>query len=65
MKWKKFVSRNEIRNIEVNLNKFKKCRKILIVPEIDILEVEPEGIEVWDTERVLEMARKSLGNENI
>lgn len=65
VKWKKFVSRNEIRNIEVNLNKFKKCRKILIVPEINILEVEPEGIEVWDTERVLEIARKSIGNENM
>jgi hypothetical protein len=53
VKWKEKVSKTEIKSIEEKLNKFKNCRKILIVPENKVLEREPEGIEVWDVKRVL------------
>ena len=53
VKWKKNVSRNEIKRIEEKLGKFRKCRKILIVPASNALEKEPEEVEIWDVERVL------------
>ncbi len=54
VKWKNRVSREEIRKIEDVLNKFN-CKRILIVPNRDVLEREPEGIEVWDVGKILEM----------
>jgi len=53
VKWKGNVSRNEIKRIEEKFEKFKNCRKILIVPETDVLEKEPGEIEIWDVKRVL------------
>ncbi len=60
VKWKKKVSNKEIKNIEEKLNKFRKCQKILIVPETSVLEKQPENIEVWDINRILEIVKKSL-----
>ncbi len=54
VKWKNKISRAEIKRVEENLNKFN-CRKILIVPKKDALEREPEGIEVWDVDKILEI----------
>ncbi len=56
VKWKNFVSRSEIRKIEDSLGKFK-CRRVLIVPDKNCVEREPEGIDMWDVEDVLELVR--------
>jgi len=53
VKWKRRVSKAEIKEIEEKLEKFKGCRKILVVPSEDVVEKEPEGIEVWDTGKIL------------
>ncbi len=53
VKWKKIVNKNEIKNIEEKLGKFKNCRKILIVPDENVLDRKPEGVEIWDVKRVL------------
>ena len=53
VKWKKKVSKSEIKEIEEKLEKFKGCRKILVVPSEDAVEKEPKGIEVWDTGKIL------------
>ena len=60
VKWKRNVSRSEIKRIEEKLRKSKKCREILIVQTYNALEKEPEGIEIWDVERVL----KEVKNRN-
>ncbi len=60
VKWKKYISRNEIKDIEAKLNSFKNCKKILIVPEISALEGEPETVEVWDASKIVEVAKASL-----
>lgn len=57
VKWKNFVSRDEVKKIENNLRKFK-CKKILIVPDRATVEREPEEIEVWDVEDILELIRE-------
>ena len=54
VKWKNFVSRDEVKKIEDNLHKFK-CRRILIVPNKTTVEREPEGIEIWDIEDILNL----------
>ena len=53
VKWKKKVSKSEIKEIEEKLEKFKGCRKILVVPSEDAVEKEPEGVEVWDVGKIL------------
>jgi len=53
VKWKKKVSKSEIKKIEEKLEKFKGCRKILVVPSEDAVEKEPEGVEVWDVGKIL------------
>jgi len=53
VKWKKKVSKREIEKIEKVFSNFD-CRKILIVPDKKALERKPEGIEVWDVERIIE-----------
>ena len=58
VKWKKKVSGAEIKKIEEKLGKFKGCRKILVVPFRDVVEKEPEGIEVWDTGMILKEIKK-------
>jgi len=60
IKWKKRVSGAEIKKIEEKLGKFKGCRKILVVPSRNIVEKEPEGIEVWDVKRILNETEKTL-----
>ncbi|MFW6194470.1 MAG: hypothetical protein ACOC5L_03015 [Halobacteriota archaeon] len=57
VKWKKSVSRTEISRVEENLNKFD-ARKILIVPHKQIIEREPEGVEVWDIQRVIKAVKE-------
>ncbi len=58
VKWKNRVSKDEIRKIEDVLNKFN-CKKILIVPDKNVLEREPEGIEVWDVNDVLRLVEET------
>ena len=57
VKWKNFVSRNEVKNIENNLHKFK-CKRVLIVPDKAIVEREPEEIEIWDIEDILKLIQR-------
>jgi len=52
VKWKDVIRKNEIKRIEKVFSKFN-CRKILILPERDALEIEPEGIEIWDVNKIL------------
>ena len=48
VKWKDSVKKEEIRKIEEKLYEFENAEKILIVPEREVLKIEPEGIKVWD-----------------
>ena len=57
VKWKNFVSRNEVKKIENNLHKFK-CKRVLIVPDKAIVEREPEEIEIWDIEDILKLIQR-------
>ena len=57
VKWKNFVSRNEVKNIENNLHKFK-CKRVLIVPDKAIVEREPEEIEIWDIRDILKLIQR-------
>ncbi|WP_297071341.1 ATPase [Thermococcus sp.] len=59
VKWKKRVKREEVRKIEEKLWKFD-CRKVLIVPSVEVLKREPEGIEVLTPEDLVELAKESL-----
>ena len=54
VKWKNNVSRGEMKRVEEKLKKFRNCRKILIVPEKNAVEKEPEEVEVWDVKGILE-----------
>ncbi len=51
VKWKNKLTRREIREIEEKLDKLDAERKILVVPEENILEGET-GLEVWDVEKM-------------
>ena len=60
VKWKKSVSRQEVRRLEERFQKYRGARKILIVPEENVPEIEPEEIEVWDSNRVVEEVSKCI-----
>ena len=60
VKWKKSVSRQEVRRLEERFQKYRGARKILIVPEENVLEIEPEEIEVWDCDRVVGEVSKCI-----
>jgi len=60
VKWKKSVSRQEVRRLEERFQKYRGARKILIVPEENVPETEPEEIEVWDSNRVVEEVSKCI-----
>ncbi len=60
VKWVKNLDRDDLEKIEENLGKFKDCRKILIIPDENILPYEPKGIEVWDVRKILELLKKGL-----
>lgn len=51
VKWKKRVSRGELRNAEEKLSKFDAEKKILIVPDETALQGET-GLEVWDPKKL-------------
>ena len=53
VKWKERVRTGEIREIENKLVRFKACKKILIVKNVKALDREPDGIEVWDVDKIL------------
>ncbi|WP_240910999.1 ATPase [Thermococcus sp. MV5] len=62
VKWKERVKREEIRKIEEKLSRFD-CRRVLVVPNEEVLEREPEGIEVLTPRSLLELARESMEKE--
>jgi len=47
VKWKKSIDGKELRSIEEKLSRFD-AKRILIVPNEDVLKRYPEDIEVWD-----------------
>ena len=53
VKWKKNITRSEMRRIEEKLKRFRNCRKILIVPKRNVAEREPEEVEIWDVKKIL------------
>lgn len=57
VRWRKKISRTEIKEIEDKLNKYN-CRKILIVPNKEIIKKQPRNIEVWDINTILEILKK-------
>jgi len=58
VKWRKEVDKEELREIEEKLGRFKDVKRILVVPEKEILPYEPKNIEVWDVERILRVLKK-------
>lgn len=57
VKWKRRVTREEVREAEEKLSKFDAERKILIVPEKHVVSGET-GLEVWDVERMSKEASR-------
>ncbi len=58
VKWKKHISKSEIRRTEAKLARFEDAEKILVVPDQTII---PEtSLEVWDAARLVQHARKTL-----
>jgi len=58
VKWKDSVKKEEIRKIEEKLYEFENAEKILIVPEREVLKIEPEGIKVWDWRTFAKFSKK-------
>jgi hypothetical protein len=56
IKWRKKLFNKDIRKIEEKLERFD-CRKILVVPEKNVLERKPEGIEVITAGDLVKMAQ--------
>ncbi|WP_258393388.1 ATPase [Nanobdella aerobiophila] len=56
VKWKDYIDKNEIKEIENKLNKFN-CRKILILPNKNNLEYYPENIEVLDVNDIINLVK--------
>lgn len=52
VKWRRELDEGELRRVEEVLGKFK-CRKVLIVPERDMVRREPKDIEVWDVKTII------------
>ena len=63
VKWVKKLTGDEVESIEENLNSFKECRKILVVPDKNILKVFPENIEVFDVKDIVNLSKESLKNQ--
>ncbi|MFA4639457.1 ATPase [Pyrococcus kukulkanii] len=61
VKWKEFVGRDEIRKIEEKLSRID-ARRFLVVPSLDALEKEPEGVEVLTPEDILRMVIEDEGS---
>lgn len=59
VKWKERVKREEVRRIEEKLNRFD-CRRILVVPDENVLERKPEGVEVLTPEDLVEIAKEGM-----
>lgn len=57
VKWKDKVTRREIKEIDEKLSRFRNCKKIVVVPSLNVLECEPKNAEVWDVDRVMECVR--------
>ena len=53
-----------MQKIEEKLSCFD-CRKILVVPSEDVLDREPEGIDVMTPEELFKIAKNSLQNTSI
>ncbi len=60
VKWVKNLDKDELRKAEKKLNKFKDCKRILIVPNKNILPYNPKEIEIWDVKKILEILKKGL-----
>ncbi len=56
VKWKRRIKESEIKRAEDVLGKYN-CRRILFVPEADALPRKPKGLEVWDVDTLLKIAR--------
>ena len=65
VKWKNHVPRHEVRQIENRLTRFKHARKILVVPERCVLEVEPEELEVWDSNKIVSEVVENIRKLNV
>jgi hypothetical protein len=52
VKWKEDLNSGELRSVEEKLTRFS-CRRILFVPKKEKLPKEPNGIEVWDVDAIL------------
>ncbi|MCS7363944.1 MAG: AAA family ATPase [archaeon GB-1867-035] len=60
VKWKDYVSRSEVRGLEEKLNRFKGVRRVIVVPDVDVLEREPEEIEVLDVDGIVELVSSGV-----
>lgn len=57
VKWKKSISKADIRKIEEKLSRFD-CKKVLVIPEKEILKRKPSGIDVITAKDLIKMAQK-------
>ncbi len=58
VKWRKDITKKDIRNAERKLEMFSQAKKILVVPDKN--EVPYTELEVWDTEELKSRARKFM-----
>jgi predicted AAA+ superfamily ATPase len=64
VKWKESFSGGEIRSLEEKLSRFP-CRRILFVPRREDLPKEPEKVEVWDLDSVLNERTASSNDKHL
>ncbi|MEM2637059.1 MAG: ATPase [Candidatus Korarchaeota archaeon] len=62
VKWRKHVGTEEVKKVEEKLQQFTGAMKIMIVPEKNVLERAPVGIEVWDTNDIATMTDNIADN---
>ena len=57
VKWRRRIKLYEMKKIEDDLSRFN-CRKILIVPDKNIVEKRMSDIEIWDVKTILENIKR-------
>ena len=62
VKWRRSVPESELSLVEERLAATKARRRILVVPSVEALPRRPRGVEVLDAEKLVSLARESIGS---
>ena len=56
VKWKEKITNKDLKQVEEKLERFRGCRKILIVPNKTI---DSKKLEIWDVKKILKIIRST------